>query len=57
MDFLYIIAARAAPAIAGAVTALGIASEHSEVIAIGLATAVAAGLELVVRLYKQKGKK
>lgn len=55
MDILHIIAVRAAPAISSGLIAVGVAQNHAEVIAIGVATAVAVIIEGIHKHAKNKG--
>jgi len=49
---LYVLAARVAPSLASGLITFGIASNHAEVIAIGVTTAVVAAGEVIWRLTK-----
>lgn len=55
MDLLHIVAVRVAPALASGLIALGIAENHAEVIALGIATAIAVAGEGAFKLAKKKG--
>lgn len=52
MDWMYILAARAAPGLAGALVTVGVAENHAEVIALGGALGVASAIEIVLRMMR-----
>lgn len=54
MEALHILAVRIAPALASGLVAIGVAQGHAEVIALGAATAIAVGIEMLVKLRKAK---
>jgi len=52
MDWLYVTAARIAPALASGLVVGGVAQSHAEVIALGAATAAAVVIEWLLRLRR-----
>lgn len=49
MEALHIIAVRLAPAFASGLVTLGVANGHAEVIALGALTALAVGVEAIIK--------
>lgn len=54
MEALHIVAVRLAPALASGLISLGVAQNHAELIAIGALTAVAVGVEAIVKWRNKK---
>jgi len=55
MEVLHIIAVRAAPALASGLITVGVASDHAEVIALGVVTAMAVLIEGGAKWGRKKG--
>lgn len=54
MEALHIVAVRVAPAVASGLITIGVSAGHAEVIALGIVTAVAVGIEALVKWRKKK---
>lgn len=54
MDALHIMAVRLAPVLASGLVSIGVANNHAEVIALGVATGIAVAVEGFVKWRKQR---
>lgn len=57
MDWAYQIAVRTAPAISSGLVSLGVASNHAEAIALGVALGAVSFIELGIKWYNKRSAK